>query len=336
MRRRREAESMSLAFLDVITCGFGAMILLLVITKIGGTPTIEESPTPRTSSIRELQAQLFQIRGEVQELDRELNAKHEQLDVWTDRVAILRSRIERLRSELAARQKETSVNDIIEDELKVAIQELTEEMQRLLAERETRTDIVGGIPVDSEYIIFIIDSSGSMQQFSWNRVVQQLMVILDTYPNVQGLQIMNDEGRYMFPEFRGRWIKDNPARRRAIAATAANWSPYSNSSPVEGIAVAIRTFFSPDKKISLYVFGDDFSGRSVTRIVEAVERYNPPDENGKTQVRIHAIGFPALFNVVGYGAGNGGGGAKYATLMRELTRRNGGAFVGLPSSEPVL
>ena len=33
-RRTREVEGMSLSFLDVISCGFGALILLLVLTKV--------------------------------------------------------------------------------------------------------------------------------------------------------------------------------------------------------------------------------------------------------------------------------------------------------------
>ena len=32
-RKRRPIEEMSVSFLDVIACGFGAIILLLIITK---------------------------------------------------------------------------------------------------------------------------------------------------------------------------------------------------------------------------------------------------------------------------------------------------------------
>ena len=58
----------------------------------------------------------------------------------------------------------------IQNELVLARQRLTEEMQRLLADYRPDPDeyMVGGIPVDSEYIIFIIDTSGSMQQYAWN------------------------------------------------------------------------------------------------------------------------------------------------------------------------
>ena len=36
-RRRRSADIFSLSFLDVVTCGFGAIVLLLLVTKSGFT-----------------------------------------------------------------------------------------------------------------------------------------------------------------------------------------------------------------------------------------------------------------------------------------------------------
>jgi hypothetical protein len=45
----------------------------------------------------------------------------------------------------------------------------------------------------------------------------------------------------------------------------------SNSSPVEGIQAAIRTFYAPDKKISLFVLGDEFSGNAIQPVIDAVE-----------------------------------------------------------------
>ena len=58
-------------------------------------------------------------------------------------------------------------NTVVGD-LTRAKQELTEEMKRLLASIPTRKDNpVGGVPVDSEYIIFMIDTSGSMQSGCW-------------------------------------------------------------------------------------------------------------------------------------------------------------------------
>ena len=77
------------------------------------------------------------------------------------------------------------------------------------------------------------------------------------------------------------------ARRRAILDRLASWAPFSNSSPVEGVTKAIQRFYAADKKISLYVFGDDFSGGLMQDVVETVRRKNA---NGKaSRVRIHKV-----------------------------------------------
>ena len=42
-RRREESDSLNLSFLDAISCGFGAVILLLVITLLFEPATIQET-----------------------------------------------------------------------------------------------------------------------------------------------------------------------------------------------------------------------------------------------------------------------------------------------------
>ena len=144
---------------------------------------------------------------------------------------------------------------------------------------------------------------------------------------VKGIQVMIDMGDYMFESYRGDWIPDTPGRRSQIIQTLRSWNPYSNSSPVEGVTRAIDTFYEYDKNISIYVLGDDFQpGGSIQNVLQTIDRINVEDENGDRLVRIHGIGFPVIFagprrfqqSVY-----------RYSTLMREMTQRNGGTFVGL-------
>ncbi|HEX9726049.1 MAG TPA: VWA domain-containing protein, partial [Vicinamibacteria bacterium] len=181
-------------------------------------------------------------------------------------------------------------------------------------------------PVDSEYIIFIIDTSGSMHNYAWPLMLDKMQETLDIYPTVKGIQVMNDMGQHLFKTYAGKWIPDTPGRRRLILNSLRTWTPFSNSSPVEGITAAIRTYAAPDKKISLYVFGDEFTGRSIEEVIETVDRINGEDAEGNRLVRIHAIGFPVMFSNASFPENTG---VRFASLMRELSRRNGGAFVGL-------
>lgn len=324
---RREAETVSISFLDVICCGFGAIILLLMITKIVEPIVLEQSQVNLQGVVADLQARLFEIRGETKILNRDLTVKNEQLSNLREKVARLRRELASLQAQYRSASQEDEVNLKLIGDLELARQQLTIEMQRLLGKDYRRKDnLIGGIPVDSEYIIFVIDTSGSMFNYSWDKVQEQLIATLNIYPKVKGIQVMNDMGDYMFSRYRGQWIPDSPGRRKAIIQRMRTWNPFSNSSPVEGITRAIRAFHEPDKKISIYVFGDEFTGKSIEQVIDTVDRINRADESGERRVRIHGIGFPVLFSQREDLQRTG---IRFATLMRELAFRNGGTFVGL-------
>lgn len=326
MRRRRNIEAFSLSFLDCICCGFGAIILLLVLSKIYEPVIIEKTQDDLESLIALLQQELFDIRGETTTLNRDLEDVRMQTSSSKLKLARLQGELSTVRGQYVATQSNSEAT-IDEGALSITKQRLTDEMRRLAPYyRRASDDAVAGIPADSEYIIFIIDTSGSMQQFNWNRAINKLTETLDVYPQVKGIQIMNDNGSYMFQQYRGKWIPDTPGRREAIVNTMRNWRPFSDSNPVDGIIYAISTFWAPDKKISIYVFGDEFSGNSVESVIRQVDTVNRPSAEGERLVRIHAVGFPFFF---GKGRQYAETTRRYAQLMRVLCDRNGGTFVAL-------
>lgn len=325
-RKRRSAGDTNMSFLDIICCGFGAIVLLLVIVKPTPTVVIEEAPVPLDGVVRSLQERLFEIRGQVTYLETDLNAKQEQLGEDERRVAILRSEFDILNSRKPSAE-DNGADDAKEAlDLQIALQTLTAEMRRLLKGRKSQNQNIGGVPVDSEYIVFIIDTSGSMFTVAWGRLLEEVVNTLRIHPTVKGIQVMNDQGQYMFPSFRGEWIPDSPGRRRAIISKLRTWNAFSNSSPVEGINTAIRQHYEKDKKISLYVLGDDYSGRSVRRVLNVVENLNQSRGGGESLVRIHGIGFPVH---LGRPPSLNSSAVRYASLMRELAEQNNGTFIGL-------
>jgi hypothetical protein len=324
---RRPEESISIAFLDVITCGIGAIILLLMVARPPPPPPPVPEDDPRAAEISALQRTLFGLEAQARTLAAELDETTPRLAAMQAEAARVRERAAQaaLRARTAAEEAAAAAR--VAGQLEVAQQRLTDEMRRLYAQRNrASTALVGGIPIDSEYIIFIIDTSGSMFNYAWPKVVAQIIETLHVYPRVKGLQIMNDEGSYMFPQYRGQWIPDTPAQRNAVIERLMSWNAFSNSSPVEGIYAAIQDFYSPDRKISLYIYGDEFTGRSIREVVRYVDSVNRRDAAGNPMVRIHAIGFPVQFANPPHLQTTG---IRFAALMRELTRRNGGTFVGL-------
>lgn len=300
-----------MSLLDVVSCGFGAMVLLLLITKSGFTEA------DVNVDLSALLGRTFQTEESIQKLSDELD---------------------RLRRELAESRRANdgalAAQDARRHELQrkqAAAASLRDEGQGLVSVRQTlqrasisrataaeRDTEVGGIPVDSDYVIFIIDTSGSMQSI-WSKVMRTIENILDIHPKVRGFQILNDNGFYLVSGYRGKWISDTPKRRNSILNAVRSWGAVSNSSPVEGLEVALRTYAGKHDKISIYIFGDDFSGSSYDTVTRTLEKLNTDKTSGAPIVRVHAIGFST-----------GGVPERFGTLMREVTGKNNGVFLALP------
>ena len=311
-RRRSSGEIFGLAFLDVIACGFGAIVLLLLISKPAWVETGGETQPSVDATALEEAAHL---------------------------ASRLRARWEALRAMLASERERRAVAHGENRALDEAIRAAGERLQRI--ERDNRGLVrveeslrratlsapvpaterdpeVGGIPVDSEYVIFIMDTSGSMKSI-WDEVIDVMDRVLDIHPKVSGFQVLNDNGAYLIGGYRRKWIRDTPALRRSILNALRNWGAMSNSSPVEGLETALRAYARQDRKTAIYIFGDDFSGASYDRVLETLRALNVDPATGATRVRVHAVGFVSSRIH-----------ERYATLMREVTRNHDGAFLALP------
>lgn len=335
-RRRRSIQTLNLSFLDAISCGFGAVILLLVIAKIYEPIRLEESEVELNLLVARYEEELQKIIGETRELQRERQSTSEMVVLGEQQIDNLTQRLSSIRSALREQRDDAQADSELEGQLARARQSLTDEMRRLLADYRPPIDEykVGGIPVDSEYIIFIIDTSGSMRSRAWDRVQTQIRETLEVYPTVKGIQVLNDEGQYMFRSYRNQWIPDSQEQRDLILERLANWRAVSNSSPREGILAAIDTFYDPEKKISLYVYSDDFSAGAgqINAVVREVDRRNAVSADGEQRVRIHAVAFPVMFELTGNELLTA---ADFAILMRAICQRNGGTFVALPSRRDI-
>lgn len=331
IKRRHEILVFSMSFIDCICCGFGAMILLLVLSQSKPPPVSDPTVAENHGQSEQLRLLGEQTAGELKALEAALAASRDRQRDAERELVRLRVMSDSLLDKTTESQVDRQAAATIEKQLAAARQTLTEEMRRLQAQgvRVSRDAPVGGIPVDSEYILFVIDTSGSMQRFAWNTMLDTMVEILDLYPRVKGMQIMSDQGQYLFNTYGGgKWIPDSPGRRRAVIEALRTWRVFSASSPVEGIERAMRDYADPDKKISIYVLGDDFTGASSDYALRRIGRLNSRDAQGNFRVRIHAVGFPTQYTRDGASVS----GIRFANLMRILCETNGGAFVGLTSS----
>lgn len=317
-KERKELEVFTLSFLDVITCAFGAMILILLVTR-------HDDILP--GDIEDAAQQLELLSSEEKVKD-SLKVQLESLNQILENKLKENSRLDQLQStakeKLEFSQKKSAQASRENDGLELVKETLNRASisNRPIKEQDVE---VGGIPVNSDYIIFIIDTSGSMQ-IIWADVMRTLENILSIHPKVSGFQIMSDNGEYLIGGYAGRWIADSPVLRASAIKLLRNWKAFSNSSPVEGLEKAIKVYGQRNENISIYIFGDDYTGGSFDNVISLLERINTNFNDGKPLIKIHGIGFihsgiaiPALRTE-----------RKFSILMREVVRRNGGAFVALP------
>jgi hypothetical protein len=325
MRREREVEVFTLSFLDCICCGFGAIVLLIAVSDFKQPAALEASRRQLEGQVQELARQNELIRGESETLDRELKGRVDKLQREQARLARLAGDLTRVHGRYDASRKEASVANTVESELVAAHQTLEQQLQQLMRERRSHMAgaAIGGIPIDSEYVIFLIDTSSSMTDNHWDVATQVLQEILSIYPHLKGVQILSDRGKPMFAGTQGTWLTDSPALRKDMVGRMKKWRVYSESNPVGGIRDTIRAYAAPDRRISLYVLGDEFTGDSMQDALDQVSAVNKPDPSGHRPARIHAVGFP---EAPGYPPFTS---IRFSALMRLMCEQNDGTFVGL-------
>ena len=160
MKRRRNIEAFSLSFLDCICCGFGAIILLLVLSKIYEPVIIEKTQESLEELIELLQQELFEIRGQATVLNRDLVSIREQTSNTKMTLARLQGELDTVKGQYATTIDDSAEAVVDEGDLRAARQTLTQEMLALRPYyKRPDNEAVAGVPVDSEYIIFVIDTS---------------------------------------------------------------------------------------------------------------------------------------------------------------------------------
>lgn len=314
IRRDRNFQIFNLSFLDVISCGFGAVVLLVLISKSGVTKL------ENTSDISSLLQNVFQYEETIEQLSSLLEDQKAHLKVIKKQNKISLNKKEKISRAVQGKIKD--LKKLEEDTRGLELVQTTLKTASISKTTAKKRDVeVGGIPVDSDYIIFIVDTSGSMLTI-WEQVLRKIGDVLDVHPTVRGFQILNDNGAYLLSAYRRKWIPDTPRRRRKVLEALAAWRSTSNSSPVEGLEIALKTYAKTGRKTSIYIFGDDFTGSSYMAVINKVRSLNLNRTAGKPKIKVHGIGF-----ISGHTTN------RYSILMREITRQNGGTFLGLPVKE---
>lgn len=312
--RKREFDIFNLSFLDVISCGFGAVVMLVLISKTNDDVSVigKGEVEALLKAVITLENTVSEIEQTIKsQLSKSTTSSNEQKRLETASIQI-EKKIQQQQDEQITLTSNIQGLSLVQSTLKQASISTPKKTS------STRDDEVGGIPVDSDYVIFIIDTSGSMKQI-WNRVSSEIINVLNIHPEVKGFQILNDMGTSLISGYDGKWMPDTPGRRTSVINLFDHWAEMSNSSPIEGLQVALRKYAKPNITTSVYVFGDDYSGMSYDPVIDKITKQNLLTHSGKRLAKIHGIGFISP-----------GTTDRFGILMRELTKKNGGTFIALP------
>ena len=310
MKRRKGIENTLFSFLDVISCGFGAIVMLVLIYKFNPSNKVENFVDENDAYLSKLD-ELQSINNNLKKINKQLtnNLLEVNQDFFETKSSIKNKQV--VLDSIYTKNKD--LEDSVEA-LKLVEENLSS--YSLKKKKKITRDIeIGGIPVDSEYVIFIVDTSGSMLRI-WDKVSNKIENILKIHPNVKGFQILNDMGVPLISAYENKWIPDTLTWRKNSIKLFKMWSIGSNSSPLEGIEKALIKYSDPKKSVAIYVMGDDYTGGDYEVAINKITNLNKKKE---FKTRIHALGFLAQDTT-----------DRFSIIMREITKQNNGTFIALP------
>ena len=257
-KRIRSVDPISMSFLDVISCGFGAVILLFMVMKHS---TSLELPSVTPELVAEIDLLDEEIRDGKEGLVRVRNTLSD-VDLQMVQAQGLASSIEEeiktFLEELAQMENNTLANEESVAKLKADIDSLEEELNRLRAAEDQVTgnnirEFIGdgnrqyltGLILGGNRILILVDMSASMLDNTIVNIIRrrnmpdadrinsakwvQVRKTVDwlttqlPVPSQYQIYVFNNEARPLLPGTQGRWLEvaDEPQLTQAVTALNA-------------------------------------------------------------------------------------------------------------------
>lgn len=242
-KSRKKIEVFSLSFLDCICCGFGAVILLFVITNARSEAIRQEITVDLTSEVDRMEREVRVGKKGLVEIKNSLEEKEDEIVTTQGEAARIIKLIEERKEELADMDKTTLATKEHVNKLKSDIQSLEEEVKRLqaasLANDDKGQDIkkvkgVGdrqyltGMKIGGRHILIMVDASASMlgdkvveiirrrnagdrdklASKKWQQAVRTVDWLTSQIPAGSNLQIytFNETAKPLVKEVGGDWL----------------------------------------------------------------------------------------------------------------------------------
>jgi hypothetical protein len=281
--RRRHFTVFSMAFLDVMSCGFGAVILVYLV--LNSTPRGDAEATNR-DLLAELRLLDYQVQqGErdriaLQERIKDINERVEKAD---SRLAVTRRNIDRRSKDSTEQDAETIARRESLEQLKSDVETRQKEVDRLLAMEaataggairsfagEGDRQYLTGMKVGGKHVVIAVDSSASMLD--------------DTIVNVLRRRNMPADKRLQAPKWQrairtAEWLSAQLPLDASFQLIGFNTTALSLLPDGDGRWVPLGEGRELDAGMNRLRATVPDGGTSLANLISAISQLNPPPDN---------------------------------------------------------
>lgn len=162
-QKRREAEVFSLSFLDCICCGFGAVLLVFLLTVASKTSVDKSVVEDVRKQVQQAEAQSKLTKQELDRLAQLLAAAQLELQDINSRSEQDQQKLSERKRELLLMLQQTSAMKEALDRLLAQKKEMpTEEVAPIPIPEVDRRQYLTGVKLQGEFVVFVVRTSGSM------------------------------------------------------------------------------------------------------------------------------------------------------------------------------
>ncbi|MFU8816494.1 MAG: hypothetical protein ACNA7W_14195 [Pseudomonadales bacterium] len=275
MPRRRSINLFSLSFLDVMSCGFGAVVLIFLIINHATEEHTQEVNKDRLAEVRMLDYQVQMGEKDLFELLERMEAVRQRLDDSDARLISTRTAIDRRREDISKLEQDSLAQRASLEQLRADVEGREEELERLRALEEAQAggqivsfqgdgdrQYLTGLKVGGKNVLIALDMSASMldqtivnvirrrnmdderkrQAPKWQRAVRTVEWLSAQLPLDAEFQIygFNTETRSLVPENGNGWIPLGDGRELEAALTTIKDMHPHDGSNLLNLMTAIR------------------------------------------------------------------------------------------------
>jgi len=244
MARRRELSVFSLSFLDIMSCGFGAVILIFIVIHHSTEVTSQELSVELMAQVEKIELEVEKDQEHVVELRSTLKETDDRIEVTKLTITQLIKIIRQIQAEIAELENDETNKDSSIEKLQDELKRLEEETGKLkgslesneLAGRSVQTfsgegdrQYLTGIKIGGENILILLDASASMldetivnvirrrnlpdeqkiRSAKWQRAVRTVEWLAANIPHTGFFQLytFNTEATPTTPTSDGEWLE---------------------------------------------------------------------------------------------------------------------------------